>query len=165
MNFPIGNVKVQSKSVKQWDARAELENLSQQNFSGYVIETLYSSVGVDECALLFRSGQVIASAYEVHFSNQSLMGDESLAQVGNAFAAEYGVIDVSELSSQQVDLIVAFNQKLQLSKPLQKQQLRGLVKENYDSNLLQKSGNVSLPRVETKESLFKKFGLAGIESR
>ena len=165
MNFPLGTFRVQGKSTKQWDAKTELEMLAQQNFSGYVIETLYSSVGVDECALLFRAGQVTAATYEVHATNQALFGDESLAHVGNAFAATHGIIDVAELSSQQADLILAFNQKLKLTKPLQKGQLRALVKDTYDATLLQQSKVGGAIASESKESLFKRFGLAGIESR
>lgn len=162
MNFPQGTMRIAGKTPKQWDPKMELDALAQQNFSGYVIETLYNGQGIDECALIFRLGQGIGATYELHASNQSISGDASLALLGNALAVEAGMLDVVELSTQQVDLITAFNAKLKFSKPLLKGQFRSLVKESFDSSLLPRASGDSTAS-DSKESLFKKFGLAGIE--
>ncbi len=163
MNFPLGTLRLSGKTPKQWDPKTELDNLSQQNFSGYVIETLFNGQSIDECALVFRAGQAIGATYELHYSNQSVSGDASLSLIGNAFAAEAGMLDIVELSTQQVDLITAFNAKLKLSKPIIRGQFRGMVKDAFDSTLLPRTSVEGMAAVDSKESLFKKFGLAGID--
>lgn len=155
-------MRLSGKTPKQWDPRTELDNLAQQNFSGYVVETLYNGQGIDECALVFRSGQGIGATYELHFSNQSVSGDAALGLIGNALAVDAGVLDVVELSMQQVDLITAFNSKLKLTKPIVRGQFRGIVKEAFDRSLLPHSEAEGVA-ADSKESLFKKFGLAGID--
>ncbi len=162
MNFPQGTMRIMGKTPKQWDPKLELDVLAQQSFSGYVIETLYNGQGIDECALIFRLGQGIGATYELHASNQTVSGDASLVLIGNAFAVDAGMLDVIELSTQQVDLITAFNAKLKFSKPLLKGQFRSLVKESFDAALLPRASGDSMAS-DSKESLFKKFGLAGIE--
>lgn len=161
MNFPTGTLRLTGKTPKQWDPKQELDALAQQNFSGYVVETLFNGQNMDECALLFRLGQGIGAVYELHASNQSISGDAALGLIGNAFATEAGMLDIMELSTQQVDLITAFNAKLKLSKPISRGQFRALVKDNFDASVLPKSGDAI--STDSKESLFKKFGLAGID--
>jgi hypothetical protein len=73
------------------------------------------------------------------------------------------MLDIVELSTQQVDLITAFNAKLKFSKPLVKGQFRSLVKESFDAALLPRTSGEGTAASDSKESLFKKFGLAGIE--
>lgn len=166
MNFPTGVAKISGRNTQAYDASRELENLASSGFSGYVIESLLGEKGLEESALLFRSGQVIGGVYEYYGLNATLQGDEAIAHVLNAFAAEHGVVDVMELSTQQADLVVAFNAKLKLPKPLVKGQLRGMIKDSFDSTLVQKVSKAVQPEaVQTKESLFKKFGLAGIEGK
>ncbi|MFH0970020.1 MAG: hypothetical protein V1776_01010 [Candidatus Diapherotrites archaeon] len=166
MNLPTGVLRTAGKSIVSFPARQELENLSLNNFSGYTIETLLGLNGIEESALLFRNGQGIGASYEYYGSHATLNGDDSLVHVFNAFASKSGVIDVMDLSVQQVDLVTAFNASIKFSKPLAKSQLKSLVKEEYDSTLGEKissSAKTALP--QTKESLFQKFGLSGIDGK
>ncbi len=164
MNLPTGVGKMFSRNVKAFDARRELEDLSANNFSGYVIESSLGAFGIEEAALFFRSGQAIGSVYEYYGFKLTLSGDEALPPVFNAFASDHGIVDVVELSNQQSDLVTAFNSKLKLSKPLTHGQFRAQVKDTFDATLVQKVAKVQRPEeAATKESLFKRFGLAGID--
>jgi hypothetical protein len=88
----------------------------------------------------------------------------ALPHVMNGYLVENGVLDIMELSTQQVDLVTAFNAKLKLSKPLLKGMFKPLVKDRYDPVLSQVIINAQNPsQPVSKESLFKKFGLAGID--
>ncbi len=164
MNLPTGVVKVSSRNVRSFEAKRELDELSQSNFSGYVIESLFGLFGLEESCLLFKNGAGTGAIYEYYGIKTTLQGDEAVLHVLNAFSAEHGVLDLVELTSQQADLVTAFNAKLKLSKPIQKGQFRGLVKEQFDSSLGQGVAKQAKPEAEaTKESLFKRFGLAGID--
>ncbi|MEK6902509.1 MAG: hypothetical protein AABX02_02900, partial [archaeon] len=111
-----------------------------------------------------RNGMGVGSAYEYYSRARTLQGDESLVHTLNAFLAEHGVVDIVELSVQQVDLVTAFNPRIKFSKPIPKGGFKPFMKDAFDASLGEKI-SVTTPTNEpaTKESLFKKFGLAGIE--
>ncbi len=166
MNFPTGVTKILGKPVKSVDARPFLEELCQTAFSGYTVESLFGMGGVEESALVFRSGKVVGSVYEYHSSHQTLSGDESIPHVLNAFLSESGILDVVELSNQQVDLVLAFTAVLRLAKPLDKTSFRSLFPSAYNPRLGETiSSHAQQSVFSTKESLFKRFGLNGIEGK
>jgi hypothetical protein len=163
MNLPAGVTRVLGKSVKTFDPKKDLDDLSAAGFSGYVIESLFGDAGVEESAILFRQGQGMGAVYEYYASKQTLSGDEALPHVLNGFLSSFGVLDMVDLSVQQVDLVTAFNAKIKLSKPVMRGQFKSLVKESFDASLAKKVSPAKAPESASKESLFKKFGLAGIE--
>ena len=164
MNLPTGVSRILAKNVKTFDAKRELEDMASSSFSGYIVESSFGNAGIEESALLFRLGQGIGAAYEYYGSKQTLNGDMALPHVMNGYLVENGVLDIMELSTQQVDLVTAFNAKLKLSKPLLKGMFKPLVKDRYDPVLSQVIINAQNPsQPVSKESLFKKFGLAGID--
>lgn len=163
MNLPTGVSRVLAKNVKSFEAKRELEELSASSFSGYIVETLFGNAGLEESALLFRYGQAVGATYEYYGAKQTLDGDLALPHVMNAFLVENGTLDMVDLSTQQVDLVTAFNARLRLTKPLGKGMFKPLIKERFDPLLSQTVASMQRPDVPiTKESLFKKFGLAGI---
>ncbi|MDZ4256513.1 MAG: hypothetical protein U1C71_02820, partial [archaeon] len=135
MNLPTGVFKAQGQSSRQFDAKKELDILARDTFSGYLILSTLSEIGVDEGALLFRVGQGMGGVFEYHGVSKILYGSESLPHVFNAMAAEHTVIDIVSLSLQQVDLVMAFNGKLALSKPLSKGQFSPFIKP-FDPQLI-----------------------------
>jgi hypothetical protein len=161
----MGVSRFLAKNIKSYEPKRELEDLAASSFSGYLIESLFGSAGVEESALLFRNGQGVGAVYEYYGPKQSVHGDAALSHVMNGFLAENGILDLMELSVQQVDLVTAFNANLKLSKPLTKGMFKSLVKDRYDPSLSLSASKVQYPtQPASKESLFKKFGLAGIDN-
>lgn len=165
MNLPAGVTRVIGKSVKTFDPKKDLDDLSAAGFSGYVVESLFGENGVEESAIIYRQGQGMGAVYEYYGLQQTLQGDEALVHVMNGFLSNFGVLDMVDLSIQQVDLVTAFNSKIKLSKPILKGQFKPLVKDSFDANLSKKMGPAKAVESASKESLFKRFGLAGIEGR
>ncbi len=165
MNLPAGVTRILGKSVKSFDAKKDLDDLSAADFSGYVVESLFGESGVEESAVLFRQGQGMGAVYEYYGLKQTLNGDEAVVHVMNGFLSEFGVLDMVDLSIQQVDLVTAFNPQIKLSKPILKGQFKPLVKDSFDATLAKKIGPAKEVESASKESLFKRFGLAGIEGR
>lgn len=164
MNLPTGIARGNTRNTHSVDAKRELDDLAASGFSGYVIESILLPSGLEESALVFRNGVAVGSQYEYYSRSRTLQGDESLPHALNAFLAEHAVVDVVELSVQQVDLVTAFNPKLKFSKPIPKGGFKPFMKDTFDASLAEKvSSSAPTNEPATKESLFKKFGLAGIE--
>ena len=164
MNLPTGVMRGNTRNIQAVDAKRELDELAGMGFSGYVIESILLPSGLEESALVFRNGIGVGSQYEYYSRARTLQGDESLAHVLNVFIAEHAVVDVVELSVQQVDLVTAFNPKIKFSKPIAKGGFKPFMKDSFDASLAEKiSSSAPTNEPATKESLFKKFGLAGIE--
>lgn len=165
MNLPSGVSRVVGKSVKSFDPRKDLDDLAAANFTGYTVETLFGEHGIEESALLFRQGQGLGAVYEYYGLKQTLNGDDALVHVVNAFQSDLGVMDLVDLSVQQIDLVFAFNPKLKFAKPVVKGQFRALAKDSFDASLGKRLGPAADAGASSKESLFKRFGLVGIEGR
>lgn len=165
MNLPAGVSRIVGKNVKTFDAKKDLDDLSAAGFSGYVVESMFGENGVEESAILYRQGQGMGAVYEYYGLKQTLQGDDAVVHVMNGFLSNFGVLDMVDLSIQQVDLVTAFNPKIKLSKPILKGQFKPLVKDTFDATLSKKIGPAKEVELSSKESLFKRFGLAGIEGR
>jgi rhamnogalacturonyl hydrolase YesR len=124
---------------------------------------LFGELGLEESALVFRQGMGLACMYEYYGAKQTLSGDDALAHVMNAYSSEHGVLDIVDLSVQQVDLVTAFSPALKVSKPIQRGQFKSLIKDSFDVNLSRNINPARATESLSKESLFKKFGLAGID--
>lgn len=159
MNLPVGEIISQGLNLKEIDTKKLLEGFCEKSFSGYFIATLNGVSGIEEGALIFKDGRIVASFYEYGMYKVTIFGNESLEHVFNSFAAEYCIADVVSLSNQQVDLVTAFNDKAKLETPLQKGDIGKMVQKSFSKELGQKVANESIEKND-KAEIYKKLGLS-----
>lgn len=165
MNLPSGNIAKQGVSLKETDLRKEIKDLSDKNFSGYIAVTLEGFDGVEEGILLFKKGFGVAAIYEYTKYGVTVLGDFALAQFFNGSASSYAVMDVIELTSSQIDMSIAFNEKIKISVPMNAKAVEKLYKKKFEDKYAKNTLEQALSKYkkESKEDLFKKFGLAELE--
>lgn len=161
MNLPIGEVVEQGLDLYELAVKELLESFIDRGFSGYLVATIQGYSGMEEGLLLFKQGTMVGCFFEYLSNGQIIHGDYSLQQVFNALAAEQGVVDIIALSVQQVDLIIAFNDKLKVSAPLDKSKLsRYLVKQYSEKFAIQAMVSTDNEKVKSdSKNVFKKLGL------
>jgi len=112
MNFPVGGVV--SKGEAPFDLASVSQELFEKKFNGYLILSVRGEL-VEEGALFFREGEIVACIVECLAIERTLKGNESLEFFFNQTKGS-GFYQCVELTRSQVDLIMAFDEKLLINK-------------------------------------------------
>lgn len=111
MNLPAGTPLKTGLDVANVDFYALVKELGKIGFNGYVCIATAGEAGFEEGTLMFDEGKPVASIYEYYKYRKTYFGDDAFKRVLNASAAKDGVVDVFELTKEQVHLVLAFNEK------------------------------------------------------
>jgi len=111
LNLPYGTPVKTGIDVAAVDFVALLKELLVKSFNGYACITINGGNGVEEGVVLFDNGKVVASFYEYFKHVKTVQGDHAFVRVMNASSAKDGVIELFQLSNEQVQLILAFNEQ------------------------------------------------------
>lgn len=160
MNLPIGEVLQQGISVKELDTKALVVSLIEKKFSGYVVVTIDGFDGIEEGAIMFKEGHMVGSFYTYDNFNISVFGNSALQQAMNALVAEKGIIDIVALSNQQVDLIIAFHDKVKVSVGIDKKNLDKIFPKSFSQEFAKKVLGDVIKEHESRKSVFKRLGLS-----
>lgn len=156
MNIPSGTALKTGLDVAAVDFFALLKELEKRRTSGYLAITTAGEYGVEEGTLFFDEGKTVAAFYEYYYFKKTFYGREAFERILNSSAAQHGVLDVFELSMDQVHLVLAFNEAA-ISVPTDAELApRKMV---FNKDLEEKLKAAQVP--ETRGGLLKKYKLAG----
>ncbi|MAG22257.1 MAG: hypothetical protein CL943_03050 [Candidatus Diapherotrites archaeon] len=162
MNIPIGTLVEENISLKGTDIKQKISTLLEQGFTGYLVLTVEGRSGIEEGLLLLKNGLAVGAIYEYVKFAKSFYGDHAFEQLFNSSLAEFGVMDIGSLSKQQVELIIAFNEKIEFKKALEPKELEKLVPKKFDADVAEKALGKKFKKKESKFDVFKKLGLGGV---
>jgi hypothetical protein len=145
--------------------KKEFSDLMYNAFNGYLVVTIEGYAGIEEGVFLFKNGAIVGSLYEYTNFDIVVFGDFALQQSFNAAAADFAVFDVCELSKQQVELVIAFNEKIQLPQQIVFKDIGRFFKQKFDSAFAEKTLKQVLKKEESKYDIFKKIGLTDITTK
>jgi len=167
MNLPSGNVLKQGLILKENDAKKLVAGLIEEKFSGYVALTIEGFDGLEEGTLLFKRGFGVACIFEYLKFDLTVISDLALAHFFNAAGASFGIIDAVQLSDLQVDMSIAFDEKIKLSTALDKKALDKFSISKFDNSFaektLQEAISLKGQKETSKKELFKRFGLGEMQ--
>jgi hypothetical protein len=162
MDIPVGSLVEENIPLKETNLVQKLFALMQQGFNGYVVLTTEGRSGIEEGIVLLKNGAAVGAVYEYLKFKKSFFGDSALQQLLNAALAKAGVIDIGSLSKQQVELIIAFNEKIELGAPLGQKEIAKIMPQGYNASIVEKALGKELKKKESKFDVFKKLGLGGV---
>jgi hypothetical protein len=162
MNIPIGKVEAEHIPFSESEPFAKVGQLMKSNFNGYLVATAEGFSGLEEGLLMISDASIIGAVFDGLRVNKQLYGVSALRLVLNMLKAEQGVFDVNKLSKQQIDLIMAFNEKIKLLKAVDADTLQKLQPKAYDTAIVSKELMVEEGLPESKSKLLKRFGLGSI---
>lgn len=160
MNIPVGELVEENVSLKETNIASKLNSLLQQAFTGYLVLTVEGRSGMEEGIVLLKNGAIVGAIYEYIKFGKIFYSNAALGQLFNAALAEFGVIDIAALSKQQVELIIAFNERIELSQQLSQKDLQKLLPKKFNAEIAEKALGKELKKRESKFDVFKKLGLA-----
>jgi len=163
MELVKGKPLLQGRKLKEVRFKDQIIELINQKFSGYVCLTIEGFEGVEEGTLIFRVGNIIASAYEYLKYGIIVNGDAAIQQVFNASAADYGVVDIIELGATEAELIIAVHPKTRTKLDIKTNDVKKLVPNSFNPNFAKKTLQVVMKQYSSSSELFKKFGFSEIK--
>lgn len=157
--MPSGVVVKTDVDVASVDFLGLLKELKNKVFNGYLCIAVKGKTGFEEGVMVFDNGKIEAVAYDYLAFNKSVVGSKALARVMNASSAKVGVLDIFQLSNEQVQLIIAFNEQA-IVVPSEDELKR--LKTDVFSNSLEEEV-VGGEKVETEKDILKKYKLSGVK--
>ncbi len=162
MNIPIGKIEAQHVSFSESAPYEKISQLMKSRFNGYVVATAEGVSGLEEGLLMINNAVIIGAVFDGLRVNKQLYGVSALRLVLNLLKANQGVFDVNRLSKQQIDLIMAFNEKIKLLKIVDNATLSKLQPKAYNPAVVSKELMVEEGSSKSKNNLLNKFGLGSI---
>lgn len=165
MKLPSGNIVEAGISLQGLDFKQRLLRLMEENFSGYLVLQIEGFDGLEEGLFLFKNGEIQGALYEYLKFDMTIVGDVALSHCINAAGASVGVVDIVGLGAYQVDMAIAFDQKIELTQKVDKRNLNSVVIKGFTGDLAKSTLQAAIKRGESnKNDLFKKFGLENVSS-
>lgn len=141
MNFPVGGMI--AKGSLPFDFIELAQRLSDRTFNGYVVQSVKGSL-IEEGVLFFREGNIVACVVECVGSKKIVKGDEASSFFFNQTKGN-GFFHVIELAKSQVDLVIAFDEKLLLSSKIVLKDIPKLIPITFEPKFsVEKSDSFSL---------------------
>ena len=163
MNLPVGTPKETGLKLSQEGLSQTALALSREGFTGYLVLTVEGVDGVEEAVLFFKGYEIIGALYEFTRYGKTIFGAEALNLALNAGAAGHGAMDVYALTQQQLDLVVAFNNKILLGAPVGIRTLHSHKVKAFSPKLAEKYLHGLGERKESKLAILKRFGLGRLK--
>ena len=158
MNLPAGKIVEKGLKLSEKNVEKILSDLFTEIFSGYMIVTVEGLQGIEEGLLLFEKGSLKGAIFEELWSEKELLGEEALKRIANALASREGIAGINSLTKQQVDLIIAFQEKMALQKEYRLEDIKKMIPK--ESTVKKEE-----ERKESRLDIFKSLGLVGVEKK
>ena len=162
MNLPVGDIIEENLILSEVDVKGLIEALIDRQFTGYIVNTIEGIAGIEEGVLLFKKGDLLGSFYEYTNHEKSIFGKNAIDPTFNSLAAEKGIMDIISLSSQQADLVTAFNDKIKIVQMFKRSELLGLVRRRFSTSFAQNTLKNVVGKGESRKSVLKRLGLSEI---
>jgi hypothetical protein len=147
MNFPVGEVIAKANLPVNFET--VFNELQRLNFNGYIIQTVRGNC-IEEGAIFFREGQLNACVIECLKAEKVFKGEEAFPYFLNQTRGK-GFFQTIQLTRSQVDLVIAFDEKMLLKNKIVLKELPKLIPDSFKEKF-------ELP--ESTENILEKYGLS-----
>ncbi len=163
MNLPSGVPLQIGQDLEKYDLIEIFKGLERESFNGYVVLAVRGVEGVEESALVFLEGSVVAASHEFLRYGKSVEGLDAIPLLVNALALGKGIFDIYELSREQVRLILAFNEKARIQEFPKWDEIKKLVPSKYNPEFVKEVVQKVAPEEWEKSRMLARYGLVDID--
>lgn len=128
MNFPVGVILAKGSLPVEFSDL--VQQLANKKFNGYIVQSVSGSL-IEEGVLFFREGELTGCFVECLGAKKIMRGDEASSFFFNQTKGK-GFFHVIELAKSQVDLIIAFDEKLLFSSKIALKDIPKLIPSTFE---------------------------------
>jgi len=159
MNLPVSKPMVTNVFLDVIEPDKLLLDLNEKKFTGFLYLVTNTEYHFEENLIFFLKGNIAGSIYMNNYYYLELFGKTALNLGFNSLGYKKGILDIYELSSEQLKLVLIFNDKIKCDFKIDKKRIS---KQSFDfnKNLLGRILKDKFPdRLEAKSELFDKFNI------
>jgi hypothetical protein len=123
MNLPVSKPMVTNVFLDMIEPDKLLLDLNQKFFTGFLYLVANTEYHFEENIIFILKGNIIGSIYLNSFYNIELFGKTALNLNFNSLGYKKGVLNIYELSSEQLKLVLIFNDKIKCDYKLNKKKI------------------------------------------
>lgn len=162
LNYPVGETVEEALELSKIDPKEFVGRLLSSSFAGYMVVTIEGFSGIEEGVLFFRDNLLVGAAFSYDHYDLGVFGDVALESFFNALASKRGIVDVYRLTKQQLDLILALDERTAVARPIGKEGIDKKLRAKYDSFFGRQALQGMQKVVRPASDLIKKIGLGDI---
>lgn len=159
MNLPISKPVVKNVFLEDLNPDKLLLDLAEKKFTGFIYLVTYSNRSFEENFILFLKGNIRGAIYISNIYNVEIYGKKALNLCFNSLGFSDGLLNIYELTTEQLKLVVIFNDKIKYDFSVNKSSI-SKIKFKYDVSLLDEVLKKYVPeKTDKKYDLFNKFNM------
>ena len=162
MDLPLGTSLRAGLKTSESNMFQIMIQMISKGFTGYLICTIEGFNGLEQGVLMFKKGRILGAYYEFISHSVEVSGNPAVRLVLNSFLAKKGIIDINALTTQQIDLITAFQEKIMVNEEIDTKKLNKLYPKEYNYELAREYVKTQADE-STRLDLFRQRGLLGVE--
>lgn len=163
MNLPAGEVVTDAAPVEPKAFSDLLQDLGKRSFNGYVAWLGRGYDGLEEGVVLFSDGKIVAASYEHLKYDHIIDGKDALEPAANVVMSKHPVYSVVSLTAPKINLVLAFNEKAKLPKPISPKDFVGLIPKAYSDQWVKSVIKTLSQQDIDRIRLLAKYGLTGVK--
>ena len=161
MNIPINVPLVENIFLDQLMPDKLFIDLAQKQFSGYTYLAVSGKYGFEESIIIFTKGKVVGSIFLIDAYNLEMFGQVAFEFGINAFGNSEGLLNIYNLTDDQIKLILIFNDKIKFSYKFDKATVSKITFK-YNTTALDVLLKDKMEVKESKSDVFNKFNLSDL---
>jgi len=136
MNLPVSKPIVENVFLEVLEPNKLLSDFVNKKFTGFLYLVISSKNNFEENILFFEKGDVVGSIYLNNTCNLNINGLDAFKLSMNSLSFKDGILNIYELSGEQLKLILIFNEKIKYFHKLDSK-IISKMEFNYDESLFE----------------------------
>jgi hypothetical protein len=137
MNLPVSNPVVKNAPLDKIIAEKLFLDLFSKKFTGYIYLTIEGKYSFEESIIILNEGKIEGAIYLQDSYDIELLGKDAIYYCFNCFGATNGRLNLFTLTTDQVKLILLFNEKTKFNLAITKtNSIPGLKDVKYNEKII-----------------------------
>jgi hypothetical protein len=164
MNLPVKDVIVKDFFLERLEPVKLFLDLEGKKFSGYLSLIIKGDYGFEESYVIFEKGELVGFIYFLPSYDIKLFGEKAFKYCLNCYGAKDGVLNIYNLTEDQIKLILMFNDKINYNKKINSDKFKKNKKHflkniKYNKEDLKELLKDKIQFIRSKKSIFDERGL------
>lgn len=160
MNLPVSNPIVKNVPLDKIIPEKLFLDLLNKKFTGYLYLTIEGKYCFEESIILFNSGKIEGSIYLIDSFDIELFGKDAIHYCFNCFGATNGRLNLFSLTTEQIKLVLLFNDKIKYSLAITKTNSIPALKDiKYNEQLIDNLLKNKITKPKTSKDVLNDFNL------
>lgn len=160
MNLPVTNPIVKNAPLDKIIPEKLFLDLLDKKFTGYVYLVIEGKYSFEESILVLNAGKIEGAIYVIDGYDVEMYGKDAMDYCLNCYGAKNGKLNIFALTTDQIKLILLFNDKIKYTLPIKNNKDLLIFKNiKYNEALIYKILKEKIVKDKTFKDILNDFNL------